>query len=56
MPIVVNRHEAGVECVVRKILWIRYSVSSSSLPGGIDGEQDQLTSLTVKWPSRSRNR
>jgi hypothetical protein len=50
-PIVINRHEAGVECVVRKILLSRYAVklvfASSS---GVDGEQDQLTSLTVKWP------
>jgi hypothetical protein len=49
-PIVINRHEAGVECVVRKILLSRYSVKLVFASSGIDGEQDQLTSLTVKWP------
>ena len=50
-PVLVNRHEAGVECVVRKIEMGRYTVrlvfTSTS---GIDGDQDPLTSLTVKWP------
>ena len=50
-PVLVNRHEAGVECVVRKIQMGRYTVrlvfTSTS---GIDGDQDPLTSLTVKWP------
>ena len=49
-PVLVNRHEAGVECVVRKIEMGRYTVrlvfTSTS---GID-DQDTLTSLTVKWP------
>ena len=50
-PIVINRHEAGVECVVRKILLSRYTVKLVfASRSGIDGEQDQLTSLTVKWP------
>jgi hypothetical protein len=49
-PIVINRHEAGVECVVRKILLSRYTVKLVFASSGIDGEQDQLTSLTVKWP------
>ena len=49
-PIVINRHEPGVECVVRKILLSRYTVKLVFASSGIDGEQDQLTSLTVKWP------
>ena len=49
-PIVINRHEPGVECVVRKILLSRYTVKLVFASNGIDGEQDQLTSLTVKWP------
>jgi len=49
-PIVISRHEAGVECVVRKILLSRYTVKLVFASNGIDGEQDQLTSLTVKWP------
>jgi hypothetical protein len=50
-PIVVSRHEPGVECVVRKILLSRYAVKLVfASRSGIDGEQDQLTSLTVKWP------
>jgi hypothetical protein len=49
-PIVINRHEAGVECVVRKILLSRYAVKLVFASSGVDGEQDQLTSLTVKWP------
>ena len=50
-PIVVNRHDARVECIVRKIVLGRYTVrlvfASTS---GIGGDQDPLTSLTVKWP------
>jgi len=49
-PIVINRHEAGVECVVRKILLSRYAVKLVFASSGLDGEQDHLTSLTVKWP------
>ena len=51
VPIVVNRHDPGVECVVRKVQLDRYSVRLllASL-GGVDGDQDSLTSLTVKWP------
>jgi hypothetical protein len=50
-PIVINRHEPGVECVVRKILLSRYAVKLvfASRSGVVD-EQDPLTSLTVKWP------
>jgi len=48
-PIVINRHEAGVECVVRKILLSRYTVRLV-FASGIDGDQDPFTSLTVKWP------
>jgi hypothetical protein len=51
VPILVNRHDAGVECVVRKVQLDRYTVRLVFVsPGGVDGEQDQLTSLTVKWP------
>ena len=51
VPIVVNRHDAGVECVVRKVQLDRYSVRLLlASPGGVDGDQDSLTSLTVKWP------
>jgi hypothetical protein len=51
VPILVNRHDPGVECVVRKVQLDRYSVKLllASL-GGVDGDQDSLTSLTVKWP------
>jgi hypothetical protein len=50
-PIVVNRHEPGVECLVRKIQMSRYSVRLVfASTGGIDHDQDPLTSLTVKWP------
>jgi hypothetical protein len=50
-PIVISRHEPGVECVVRKILLSRYTVKLVfALRSGIDGDQDPLTSLTVKWP------
>jgi hypothetical protein len=50
-PVVVNRHEAGVECVVRKIQMGRYTVKLVfTSTSGIDGDQDPLTSLTVKWP------
>ena len=49
-PIVINRHEAGVECAVRKILLSRYAVKLVFASSGLDGEQDHLTSLTVKWP------
>jgi hypothetical protein len=50
-PIVIHRSEAGVECVVRKILLSRYAVKLVfASRSGVDGEQDQLTSLTVKWP------
>jgi hypothetical protein len=50
-PIVINRHEPGVECVVRKILLSRYTVKLVfASRSGIDGDQDPLTSLTVKWP------
>ena len=51
VPIVVNRHDAGVECVVRKVQLDRYSVRLLlASPGGVDSDQDSLTSLTVKWP------
>lgn len=51
VPIVVNRHDAGVECVVRKVQLDRYTVRLVfASTGGIDGDQDPLTSLTVKWP------
>lgn len=50
-PGIINRHEAGVECVVRKIQMgrdtVRLVFTSTS---GISGDQDPLTSLTVKWP------
>lgn len=50
-PIVITRHEAGVECVVRKIEMGRYTVrlvfASTS---GIDADRGPLTSLTVQWP------
>jgi hypothetical protein len=50
-PIVISRHEPGVECVVRKILLSRYTVKLVfASRSGIDGDQDPLTSLTVKWP------
>lgn len=50
-PIVVNRHEVGVECRVRKIQVSRYTVRLVFAPtSGIDSEQDPLTSLTIKWP------
>ena len=50
-PIVISRHEPGVECVVRKILLSRYTVKLVfGSRSGIDGDQDPLTSLTVKWP------
>ena len=49
-PGLVNRHEAGVECVVRKIQMGRYTVRLVFTSTGIDGDQDPLTSLTVKWP------
>jgi hypothetical protein len=50
-PVIVNRHEAGVECVVRKIQMGRYTVRLVfTSTRGIDGDQDPLTSLTVKWP------
>jgi len=50
-PIVINRHDAGVECVVRKLLLSRYTVKLVfASRSGVDGEQEQLTSLTVKWP------
>jgi hypothetical protein len=49
--VIVNRHEAGVECVVRKIQMGRYTVRLVfTSTRGIDGGQDPLTSLTVKWP------
>jgi hypothetical protein len=51
VPIVVNRHDAGVECVVKKVQLDRYSVRLLLVsPGGGDGDQNSLTSLTVKWP------
>jgi hypothetical protein len=51
VPILVKRHDAGVECVVRKVQLDRYSVKLLlASPGGVDGDQDSLTSLTVKWP------
>jgi hypothetical protein len=50
-PVVVNRHDPGVECVVKKILMDRYMVRLVfASRGGIGGDQDPLTSLTVKWP------
>jgi hypothetical protein len=51
VPILVNRHDAGVECVVRKVQLDRYSVRLLlASAGGVDGDHDSLTSLTVKWP------
>lgn len=51
-PVIVNRHEPGVECVVRKIQMgrdtVRLVFASAS---GIDNDQNPLTSLTVKWPT-----
>ena len=47
-PVLVNRHEAGVECVVRKIQMGRYTVRLVFTSPS--GDQDPLTSLTVKWP------
>jgi hypothetical protein len=48
-PGIINRHEAGVECVVRKIQMgrdtVRLVFTSTSRV-----DQDPLTSLTVKWP------
>jgi hypothetical protein len=50
-PGIINRHEAGVECVVRKIQVGRDTVRLVfTSTGGINGDQDPLTSLTVKWP------
>jgi hypothetical protein len=41
----------GVECVVRKVQLDRYSVRLLlASTAGVDGDQDSLTSLTVKWP------
>jgi len=51
VPIVVNRHNAGVECVVRKVQLDRYSVRLLLASSGrVEGDQESLTSLTVKWP------
>lgn len=50
-PGIINRHEAGVECVVRKIQMGRNTVKLVfASASGINGDQDPLTSLTVKWP------
>ena len=50
-PGIINRHEAGVECVVRKIQLGRNTVKLVfASANGINGDQDPLTSLTVKWP------
>jgi hypothetical protein len=50
-PIVVNRHDAGVQCVVSKVLFDRYTVRLVlASAGGANADPDPLTSLTVKWP------
>jgi len=50
-PIVINRHDAGVELVVSKMRigpdTVKLVLVSST---ATDGDQDPLTSLTVKWP------
>ena len=50
-PGIINRHEPGVECVVRKIQLGRNTVKLVfASTGRANGDQDPLTSLTVKWP------
>jgi hypothetical protein len=50
-PGIVNRHEAGVECVVRKVQLGRNTVKLVfASTSGAHGDQDPFTSLTVKWP------
>jgi len=50
-PGIISRHEAGVECVVRKIQLGRNTVKLVfASTSGAHGDQDPFTSLTVKWP------
>ena len=50
-PLLVNRYEAGVECVVRKLLFGRDTVRLVLAPSDKSAlDQDPVTWLTVKWP------
>jgi hypothetical protein len=50
-PVVVSRYDAGVELIVSRVRFDRDSVKIAFAPAGeVSGEEDPLTTLTVKWP------
>jgi len=50
-PLILSRYDAGVELIVRRVRIDRDSVRLAFAQAGeVSGEEDPLTTLTVKWP------